>query len=176
MTRFRIIALAASLCGLAMTSAPTAAQINLDLSEEEMATFALAAMPSALRSVQARCRPVLEADAYMFAQGDALTRRLTATSDRAFPGAARSIARIAARGNPAMGEVLTGMPPETLRPLLNEFVAGMVTQRVEPSRCAQIDRVLALLDPLPPENLARLAAIAMTEAQANTAAGTARGR
>ncbi|MFC3097761.1 hypothetical protein [Alteraurantiacibacter palmitatis] len=176
MTRFRLLALAASLCGLALTGTPASAQINIDLNEEEMATFALAAMPAALRSVQAQCRPVLDADAYMFAQSDALTRRLTATSDRAFPGASRSIVRIAARGNPAMGEIMSAMPPETLRPLLNEFVAGMVTQRVDPSRCEQIDRVLALLDPLPPENLARLAAIAMSEAQADTATGTARGR
>ncbi|MFC3099418.1 hypothetical protein [Altererythrobacter lauratis] len=176
MARFLLLALTASLCSLALAGTPASAQINLDLNEEEMATFALAAMPAALRSVQARCRPVLDADAYMFAQSDTLTRRLTATSDRAFPGAARSIARIAARGNPAMGEIMAGMPPETLRPLLDEFVAGMVTQRVDPSRCDSIDRVLALLDPLPPENLARLAAIAMTEAQANPAAGTARGR
>ena len=162
------------LAAAALSTTPAAAQINL--SEEEMEVFARAAMPAALRSLQTRCDPVLGTDAYMFARGDALQRRLTSASEAAWPDAVRLVARVAARGNPAMGEVLAGMPPESLRPFVSEMVAGMVNQRVAVDQCERIDRVLKLLDPLPPENLSQLVAYAYAEAQAEDGAGSGTAR
>lgn len=149
-------------------SQPVSAQ-ELDLSEEELSGLVLAAMPSVLQGIQARCRQVLDADAFMLARAEALDRRLTAAATAAWPSAVHSIARIAANGNPAMGEVLANMPPETLRPMLHEFVAGMINTRVRTDQCARIDQVLALLEPLPPANLARLLAIAIAASQNGSA-------
>lgn len=153
-------------CALAAFAQPAAAQA-VNLTEEEMAVVARIAMPTAFRSLQTKCGPVLGADAYMIASGDALHRRLLATSNTAAPGATRVIARVASRSNPAMGEMLAGLSPEALRPFVNEMVAGMVVSRVETDQCARIDRVLALLEPLPPENLAQLVAFAYTQSQAD---------
>lgn len=161
MKRFLQPALALSLAAFAQ---PATAQ-NIDMSEAEMDVMARIAMPAAFRSLQTKCDPVLGTDAYMFARGEALHRRLVATSDAAAPGATRVIARVAARDNPAMGEVLAGMSPESLRPFVSEMIAGMVTSRVEADQCARIDRVLELLEPLPPENLAQLLAFAYIQSR-----------
>lgn len=159
-------------CLLATLATHAAAQ-EVRLSEQEMDVVARIAMPAAFRSLQAKCDPVLGTDAYMFTRGEALHRRLVVTSDAAAPGASRVIASVAARDNPAMGEVLAGMPPESLRPFVSEMIAGMVTSRVQADQCARIDRVLALLEPLPPENLAQLLAFAYTQSQADERASAA---
>ncbi|MCL6251096.1 hypothetical protein M3P36_08580 [Altererythrobacter sp. KTW20L] len=177
--RLKMLLAAPLACIAAVSAVPAAAQLpaGVDLSEDEMATLARLAMPTAFRSLQTKCNTVLDADAYMYRSGDALHRRLTQTSEAAWPAAGRMIARVAARGNPAMGEVLAGMPADSLRPFVNEMVAGMVTTRVEADQCERIDRVLALLEPLPPENLADLAAYAYVqarEADAATPYGAAR--
>ena len=156
---------------LALFAQPAAAQA-VNLTEEEMAVVARVAMPAAFRSLQTKCDPVLEADAYMFARGDALHRRLLATSNTATPGASRVIAQVASRSNPAMGQMLSGLSPEALRPFVNEMVAGLVVSRVETDQCARIDRVLELLEPLPPENLAQLVAYAYAQSQAEQRTAT----
>ena len=150
---------------LVLFAQPAAAQ-TVNLTEEEMAVVARVAMPAAFRSLQTKCDPVLGSDAYMFARGEALHRRLLATSNSAAPGATRVIAQVASRNNPAMGQMLAGLSPEALRPFVNEMVAGLVVSRVEADQCARIDRVLALLEPLPPENLAQLMAFAYAQSRA----------
>jgi hypothetical protein len=150
---------------LALFSQPAAAQA-VNLTEEEMAVVARVALPAAFRSLQTKCDPVLGTDAYMFARGDALHRRLLATSNTAAPGATQVIVRVASRSNPAMGQMLSGLSPEALRPFVNELVAGLVVSRVETDQCVRIDRVLELLEPLPPENLAQLVAFAYSQSQA----------
>lgn len=168
--------LSCSLAAIAMlAAAPAAAQI--DLTEQEMEVFARAAMPAALGSLQTRCNPVLGDDAYMFAQGNTLRTRLTAASDRAWPDAMRLVSRVAIRSNPAMGEIIAAMGPETMKPFVNEMVAGMIASRVDAAQCERIDRVLELLEPLPPENLASLVAYAYAQNRAEEqgrAAGAAR--
>ena len=177
--RLNMLIAAPLACLAAVSAVPATAQLpaGIDLSEDEMAVFARLAMPTAFRSLQAKCNPVLDADAYMYRSGDALQRRLTTASETAWPNAGRMIARVAARGNPAMGEILAGMPADSLRPFVNEMVAGMIATRVEAGQCERIDRVLALLEPLPPENLADLAAFAYIEArEAETGSSTGAAR
>jgi hypothetical protein len=161
--------------GLAMFAQPAIAQA-VNLTEEEMAVVARVAMPAAFRSLQTKCDPVLDADAYMFARGETLHRRLLATSNTAAPGATQVIARVASRSNPAMGQMLAGLSPEALRPFVNEMVAGLVISRVETDQCARIDRVLEMLEPLPPENLAQLMAFAYTQSQADERVASAAAR
>lgn len=171
--RLKTLLLAPLALAAVFAGQPAAAQI--DLSEAEMEMFARLAMPTVFRTLQTKCDPVLPADAFMFAQGDALHRKLTATSEAAWPNAGRMIARVAARDNPAMGELLAGMPADSLRPFVNEMVAGLVATRIETDQCTRIDRVLALLEPLPAENLAQLMAFAYTESLAEERASAASG-
>ncbi len=144
------------------------------MSEEEVAAFVQVALPGAFRSVQSKCRSSLEPNAYIFASGDQLHARFTVASQDAWPEAAQMIARSASNGNPAMGEVMAGMPPEVMQPFVDEIIAGMVTSKLEQEHCEPINRALALLDPLPPEYLAELIGMAYAETQKAEAARQAR--
>ncbi len=154
-----------ALLASALITQPVAAQQMPEMSEEEVAAFVRVALPGAFRSIQTKCRTSLDGNAYIYASGDELHALFAAASRDAWPGAAQMIARSASRDNPAMGEVLAGMPPEVLQPFLDEMVAGMVTSRVEEKHCSQINRAMELLDPLPPENLAALIGLAYAESQ-----------
>lgn len=160
--RLKTLLLAPLALAATAVAQPAAAQ-QLDLTENEMATVARIAMPAAFRSLQVKCSPVLSASAYMFASGESLHRKLTTASQSAAPGASRILASVAARSNPAMSEILAGMPAETLLPFVNEMVAGMLTREIEPDQCATIDRVLELIEPLPAENVADLLALAYAQ-------------
>lgn len=162
----------ASFAALGATAALCLAQPALaqeEFSEQEVAALARAAMPSALLSLQDKCRPALPANAYIFASGSNLYSRLQAASRGAWPQARGAIVRMASRDNPQFGNILAALPPESLQPFVDEMVAGIVTTRMETARCDQIDRVLELLDPLPAENLAKLIGIAVLEAQKDEA-------
>ncbi len=144
---------------------PGMAQQAPEMSEEEVAAFVRVALPGAFRSVQEKCRGTLQPDAYIYASGDELLARFEQASGDAWPQAAEMIARSASRNNPAMGEVMAGMPPEVLQPFVDEMIAGMVTREIQDRHCAQIDQALELLDPLPPENLAALIGMAYAISQ-----------
>lgn len=154
-----------ALLASALVAQPLSAQQAPDMSEEEVAAFVRVALPGAFRSIQSKCRTSLDSDAYIYASGDELHARFTEASQDAWPAAAQMIGRSASKNNPAMGEVMAGMPPEVLQPFVDEMIAGMVTSKVEDKHCEQINRALALLDPLPPENLAELIGMAYAESQ-----------
>lgn len=156
--------LASITLGIAVLAQPAAAQ-QLQFTEQEMATVARIGMPAAFRSLQAKCDPLLDSNAYIFARGEVLHRRLLAVSNAAAAGASRVIASVTARSSPAMGEIVGGMPPEVLRPYFDEMVAGMMTREIETENCAAINRALELIEPLPAENLADLLALAYMQEQ-----------
>ena len=135
------------------------------MSEEEVSTLARFAMPGAFRGLVNGCRAQLPADAYVLTQGDALQARLEASATGAQDAAIAAFMEMGMTDDPGMGEVLGNMPPSVLGPFLNEMVAGMVATQIKPEQCVTADRALALLDPLPPENLAALLGLIVVEMQ-----------
>lgn len=161
----RLAAMAALALGLAPL--PASAQ-QVPLSAGEINAVALYAMPHAFRSLQTRCTGQVPAHAYMFAQGPAVSARLEQAARGRFPAARAAVTRLAARNDPQMATILAALPAENVEPLVAELIAGKVRSEVAAEDCGQINRVLELLDPLPPENLASLAGIYLlrTEGQA----------
>ncbi len=157
--------LSSALLAAAIFSSPSAAQTVPDMTEEEVDAFVRVALPGALLSMQEKCRNELPEDAYIYASGDEVHARFLAAADDAWPTAVGMIARAASRDNPAMGEVMAGMPAEVLQPFVEEMIAGMVTNQVEAKHCDRINQGLELLDPLPPENLAALIGMAYALSQ-----------
>lgn len=152
------LALSAATLTLALAPLPAAAQ-QVPLSEAEINAVALYAMPHAFRSVQARCTGQVPASAYMFAQGPTVAARLDRAARGSFPAARAAVTRLATRNDPQMATLLQALPAENVEPLVSELIAGKVRSEVKLEDCAQINQVLELLDPLPPENLATLVGI-----------------
>lgn len=164
---------------LAVTAMPVSAQELPQLSEAEVNAVALYAMPHAFRALQARCATQLPGSAYIHTRGDALAGRLDQASRGRFPAARTALTRMVTAQNPQMAALLGQLPAENIEPLARELIAGKVQSEVQLTDCARYNRVLELLDPLPPENLASLMGVLVAEAQgrnrtAPTTTGTAR--
>jgi hypothetical protein len=156
----------AAALALLVIASPLAAQDRPQLNEAEINAVALYSMPHAFRALQSRCAPQLPADAYIRAQGDALGTRLDRASRGRFPAARAALTRLATSDNPQMATLLAQLPAENVEPLARELIAGKVQSGVKLEDCARYNRVLELLDPLPPENLASLMGVIVLEAQA----------
>jgi len=169
--RIRSLCLAA-LATLGLSS-PVAAQNRPQLSEAEINAVALYSMPHVFRAVQTRCSASLPADAYMRTRGDALVTRLDRSARGTFPGARAAMTRLLASDNRQMATLIGQLPQENVEPLVRELIAGKVQSDLKLEDCGKIDRILALLEPLPPENLARLLGIFVLEDQARRAAAGA---
>jgi hypothetical protein len=159
---------AAAALALFALATPLAAQDRPQLSETEVNAVALYSMPHAFRALQTRCAAQLPADAYIRTQGDALGTRLDRASRGRFPAARAALTRLVTSENPQMATLLAQLPADNVEPLARELIAGKVQSEVNLSDCAKYNRVLELLDPLPPENLASLMGVLVVEAQASS--------
>lgn len=165
----------ALICLMALAfAAPVAAAPADHLSEQDATVLARYAMPQAFLALQQRCQGVLGKDAYMFSHGNKVEAKLKKGSEGSWSAARDVLIRMAAKGNPQVGELLTRLPRDSLQPYVEEYVAGQVDSHVPASKCERIDRVLALLDPLPANNLAQLAAMSLVQAQSRDRADEAR--
>lgn len=152
---------------------PLAAQNRPQFSAAEVNAVALYAMPHAFRALQTRCGAQLPGDAYMRMNGDALGTRLDRASRGRFPAARAAMTRLVTSENPQMATLIQQLPAENVEPLARELIAGKVQSEVDLADCGKIDRILALLDPLPPESLAELMGVVVLETQTGGAAGGA---
>lgn len=157
---------AAAALALAALALPAAAQERPQLNEAEINAVALYSMPHALRALQARCAPQLPVEAYLRTQGDALGTRLDRSARGRFPAARAAMTRLLTGENPQMATLIGQLPAENVEPLVRELIAGKVQSEVKLEDCGKLNRVLELLDPLPPENLASLMGVFVLEAQA----------
>jgi hypothetical protein len=166
--RFALAALLA--CALAQ---PLSAQTRPQMSEAEVSAVALYAMPHAFRALQTRCTAQLPADAYMRANGGELGSRLDRASRGRFPAARAALTRLVTSENPQMATLIQQLPAENVEPLARELIAGKVQSEVDLADCGKFDRILSLLDPLPPENLAALMGVMVLETQGRGTGGGA---
>ena len=147
------------------------------------------ALPYVFDSVRGKCMATLSSDGYFATNGDALDAKLRDGSLEAFKTARPIIEGFASSGmgmpggggdseaNPAaagmdMGAMFAMMPDEALAPFAGVFMAEMAAGEVDSKSCADIEKAMALLDPLPADNLAGLAgmmfAMFMAEDDADT--------
>lgn len=120
------------------------------------------AMPSVISGTTARCSAALPADAWLRRNGSQLAARYAQGKAETWPGAKAAFLKLSAGGtNKEAGDLLRGMPDQTLQQLVDGMVEGLVGQKLPTERCATVDRVIRLLSPLPPENTAELIGLAV---------------
>ena len=149
----------------AVTGTPAAAQSLPQMSEDEANALARFAMPRAFQGVQQTCRNTLGGDAYIYASGNRLMGKLQTASRGSWPTARRAIMQMVRSQSPDMLPLINSMPSDSLQPFAEEMIAGMVVSKMKVGECERVNRVLELLDPLPPENLAGLIAYVFVQAQ-----------
>ena len=142
---------AALLAATALGAGP-AAQAADCVSRAESRAVAAYLLPDIVRQAGAVCAPALGPDAFLTREADGFARSLTPQAERRWPVAKRALER----------HLGTALPDRGI--LLDLGRAGLVegiVRDLDGPACATLDRLAVELAPLPPENLANIAALAL---------------
>jgi hypothetical protein len=157
----RVLAAVAAL--LATTTGAVAQTSCLTTGEAESIT--LVAFPDIIRETGRVCT-ALPASSLVRRQSGAFIQRFEGEADRAWPAARAAIAKLS---DPRVSLLL--LQSDYARPLITSLIAPMVVGRVQPSDCGTIDRIVTLLEPLPPRNVAGIVVAAVQHLKAEQARG-----
>ncbi len=113
------------------------------------------ALPDGIIGITSKCAPVTGPSSFLATSGRALANRYRAASDAAWPNARPAIRKQVGEG----GELLDLMPDDAFKSVAGAFATTAVLKQLEPERCNDIDRVLKVTSPLPPDNMSMLVGI-----------------
>jgi|GEM_PF-1257833 len=140
-----------------IATAAQAAETKTCLTEAETQSVFLAVAPDALRAVAAKCTASLPETATLRGGLTAFIAPYDTAAAGAWPQALPAIGKMA-------GPDMKGLDPAALKPMIGPMVGAMASEKLKPADCVAIDRVLTYAAPLPPANVAGLAAFAATSA------------
>lgn len=130
---------------------PTAAsaQPRPCLPTADAEAITLVAMPEILRDAGRVCA-ALPASSLLRKQSGPFIAKYDAAADRAWPAARAAIARLS---DPAVELLLLS---DYARTMLTSVFAPQITGGIAPADCPSLDRMVTLIEPLPPRNAAGL--------------------
>lgn len=151
--------------GLALTAlaAPVAAQVadaNADcISEEEVGALAIYAMPRLIAAARQSCSNHLSASGFLATGGDTMAQRYAAEGSLTWPQARIALLKLGgAKGSEDL-KVLTDLPDEAVRPLMDALIEQKVAEEVKPGSCTDIERLANALAPLEPAEVGTLVGV-----------------
>lgn len=161
--------LSAALAFTALASAQGAAAQNACVEPEDLSDTVIYAMPMLYEAVQAPCSSIFAASPFMVNDADAFVDRFRTGQDAAWPGTLRLLKVFMARNaaeesddTSAMTDAFALLPEDALRPLVDVIVTQLISERlvkdIKVSTCGDVAEAMELIAPLPPENVAGLAA------------------
>jgi hypothetical protein len=150
-----LAAVAAVVPGIAAAAEPPC------LTAREFADLSQYALPSIITGTAQRCSAALPADAYLKRSGANLAARYAAGKPAAWPGAKAAFMKLSGGINSDAAGLFRSLSDDSLRPMVDALVEGMIGQQVQPDSCDTIDKAVRLLSPLPPQHTAELIALAV---------------
>jgi len=129
------------------------------LTSAEVASATAFALPGAINATADRCTASLGNSSYFARTGTQLAQRYSASAAKAWPATRAAILRVAAASNDPMLQSAKNLPDGAMQEIIKGLITAAVTDKVPVTRCSQIDRVLELISPLPPENATELVAL-----------------
>jgi hypothetical protein len=153
---------------LLLAAMPTSALAQTPcLTTAEAEAITLVALPDIIRETGRVCTTLPASSLVRRASGPFIAR-YEAEADRAWPAARNAIAKLS---DPRIALLL--LQSDYARPLIAPLMALQVVGRVQPSDCGTIDRIVGLLEPLPPRNTAGIVVASLQHLKAEKARGTA---
>ena len=154
--------IAAGAALLALT-APNAVQARACMKAENLADAVVYSVPVAYDAFTAKCGKQLPKDGFIARNGTAFVDSYRAQQEAAWPGALQFLMTFidGDRGGVSSTDIknlVDAMPPELLRPIVDEKIAMEIGKSIKTTDCGRIERVLEPIAPLPPENLGQLVA------------------
>lgn len=124
-------------------------------------------LPQVIDGTAKRCRQALPADSFLSSHGQEVVQRYSGPRDQYWPQARSAFLKLSRSRDETFGSVAAQLPDDTLKPLVDATVSGLVAQSIHLESCDEIDLAINLLAPLPPQNTAGLIAL-FIEIAANT--------
>ena len=118
------------------------------LTGPDAAALATVALPDIIRETGSTCAAKLPATSLLRRSDSPMLKRFDAEADRAWPAARAAIVKLS---DPAAGALLES---QFARPLLSTLVTPFIVGRIAVKDCGTMDRLLTLIEPLPPRNVA----------------------
>jgi hypothetical protein len=137
------------------------------LTTAEAEAITLVALPDIIRETGRVCTTLPASSLVRRGSGPFLAR-YEAAADRAWPAARGAIAKLS---DPRIAFLL--LQSDYARPLIAPLMALQVVGRIQPSDCPTIDRIVTLLEPLPPRNTAGIVVASVQHLKAEKARGNA---
>lgn len=130
---------------------------------EEMAAAIQYSLPHLIKGTMTACGDTLAPAGFLNANADRLEAKFAAEADAYWPQAKSVLLRFASKQEDRTSNVdmMAQLPDDALQPLVGGIVSMLIAQEIKPKSCGDIERVVALFDPLPPENIAGLVAFAV---------------
>ncbi|WP_432200429.1 hypothetical protein ACRAQ7_12695 [Erythrobacter sp. W53] len=157
---------AMTMASAAVLATPSIAAAQECVVQDDIKDGVVYAMPMLLDGFEAKCSEQLSSDGFAAQKGAALKERFVTLQDDAWPGTFRVIGQFAERGRAPGGkksnnfvESLETLPEDAVRPFVDALVTQEITKVIPHKECANIERGLELMEPLPPENWGGLAAL-----------------
>ena len=163
--------LGVALAATSLTVAQGASAQQACVEAEDLSDTITYAMPAVYGALQVPCSATFAENAVMANEAGAFVDQFRAMGDVAWPGTLRMLKVFMNSGENAdngMAEAVAQMPDDALRPLVDAILTQMVVERLtkdmKVSTCADIAEAMELIAPLPPENIAGLAAFLARQA------------
>ena len=153
------------LAALALCALPTVAVAQTPcVTAPEAEAITLVALPDIILETGRVCTAL---SAGSIVRRSSFIARFQAEADRAWPAARTAITKLA---DPRI-EML--MMSDYARPLVTSLIAPQIVGRIQASDCPTIDRIVTLLEPLPPRNVAGIVVASLQHLAAEKARGGA---
>lgn len=148
--RSSLAAAALAFGAVAMTGQAVAAAPKPCLTADEAENLFLAVAPDAYRAVATACTAALPETALLRHFDNAMIQGLQSAADQAWPHAQPGIAKLAG------ADAAPYLNNDGARALVGSVIGQLAVKKIKPSDCVAVDRILGLLQPLPPRNMAAL--------------------
>ena len=150
---FHVLAAAALAFAIpAVATAQTAKQCLTPKEAQGLISFAL---PDTITSLSSKCAPSLGPDGYLTRSGKDLSDRYRTAAVPSWPSAKLALRKFVDSDS----DFMNAIPDEALKGFFGAAVSTAIVKDVKPEQCGDIDRVMKLLAPLPPENMSQLVGI-----------------
>lgn len=153
----RTIATALMMLSAGAAAAQTPARKCLSGPQAEAVFLAIA--PAAIKVAGVTCTNALPPSALLRQPAGPFLGKMQAASDGAWPGAIDAVRGLA---GPDIAPLLDS---DVMRPMLGGLIAPLIVADLKPQDCPKLERILALLSPLPPRNIAALGVTILQYAQ-----------
>ncbi|WP_205466520.1 hypothetical protein [Novosphingobium sp. BW1] len=137
----------------------TSAATQACLTRSEARSVLTYSLPQVIDGTARRCRQALPANAFLSTHGQEVVQRYSGPREQYWPEARSAFLKLSRGRDEGMGAIAAQLPDETLKPLVDATVSGLVAQAIHLESCEEIDFAIDLLSPLPPQNTAGLIAL-----------------